>query len=233
MTETNPPADQDATAAFEAMNRRLAGMSAAIDGFAARFVHLQERDYSADLARIDERFERLREAINTLNLRPAMALTPEDIASQVDAAARRVKEIEQEAWSRARQQLNAEVRSIRDVVFTAREASKQNRWLMYSGAMGVALGLALMYLTPRIALEIVPDSWLWREQAAVKTMNRDGWTAGQRLMQVYDQNRWEEVAYFLHVSDEERAKFVDCAKKAEETGSEASCSVEVSSEKGR
>ena len=215
------------------MNRRLAGMSAAIDGFAARFDHLQERDYSADLARIDERFERLREAIYTLNERPAMALRPEDIASQINAAAHNAREAEKNAWTRARNELNVEANSIREVVYSAREADKQDKLLLYVLGGGFVMGALLMLSAPTVALDIVPDSWHWREKSAVATMKRDGWTAGQRLMQVYDAKRWKEVAQFLRLPDEERAKFADCATKAEEAESKATCPIHMSSTDGR
>lgn len=232
MTETNPPAELDATEAFEAMNRRLAGMSAAIDGFAMRFDDLQERDYSKDLAQIDERIERLREGFAILSRRPAMTLTPDKVVGQIDAAAKAVREVEQEAWSRARQQLNTEASSIRDIVYSAREAGKQDRWLMYCGGVGIVLGAMLMFLVPRAALNVVPDSWLWREKATVETMNRDGWAAGERLMQVYDPKRWEQVAEFLRLPEEKRATFADCMQQAHDKARAASCIMRTGVTKG-
>jgi hypothetical protein len=223
MTETNSPAELDATEAFEAMNRRLAGMSAAIDGFAMRFDDLQERDYSKDLAQIDERIERLVEGINVLSSRPAMALTPERIAGQIDEATKTVRKAEQAAWGQARQQLNVEASSIRDVVYSAREAAKQDRRLMVCGGLGVVLGALLMFLLPRAALNIAPDSWLWREKTAVAAMNRDGWTAGERLMQVYDPKRWESVAHFLRLPEKERAEFSSCIQQAYDNAKDTTC----------
>lgn len=225
MTEANSPAELDATEAFEAMNRRLAGMSAAIDGFAMRFDDLQERDYSKDLAQIDERIERLREGLNILSRRPAMALTPERIAGQIDEAVKNVRKAEQAAWGQARQQLNVEASSIREVIYSAREAAKQDRWLLYCGGLGVVLGALLMFLLPRAALNIVPDSWLWREKTAVTAMNRDGWTAGERLMEVYDPKRWESVVLFLHLPEKDRAKLSDCIQRAYVNAKGTTCSI--------
>lgn len=232
MIETDPPAELDATEAFEAMNRRLAGVSAAIDGFAMRFDDLQERDYTKDLAQIDQRIERLGEGINILSRRPAMALTPERIAGQIDEAAQNVRKAEQAAWAQARQQLNVEVSSIREVVYSAREAAKQDRWLMVCGGLGVVLGALLMFLLPRAALNIAPDSWLWREKTAVAAMDRDGWTAGERLMRVYDPKRWEGVARFLSLSERERAKVVDCMEKGHGKAKRPPCLIRMDIQEG-
>ncbi|PZU07390.1 MAG: hypothetical protein DI606_16640 [Sphingobium sp.] len=225
MTETDPPAELDATEAFEAMNRRLAGMSAAIDGFAMRFDDLQERDYSKDLAQIDARIERLGEGINILSRRPAMALTPERIAGQIDEAAQKVRKAEQVAWGQARQQLNVEANSIREVVYSAREAARQDRWLTVCIGIGIVVGAVLMFVVPRVALDVVPNSWLWREKTALAAMDHDGWTAGERLMQVYDPKRWEGVALFLRLPEKDRAEFSSCIRKAYDNGKDTICPV--------
>jgi len=233
MTDTNPPEELDAAEAFEAMNLRLAGMSAAIDGFAARFDHLQERDYSADLARIDGRINQLGKEVQSLKGQPAMTLTPERVNSQIKAAAQEARQAEQVAWTRARNELNIEANSIREVVYSAREAYKQDKLLLYVLGGGFVMGALLMFSAPTVALDIVPESWHWREKSAVAAMKRDGWTAGERLMQVYDAKRWEEVAHFLRLPDEERAKFADCAAKAEEAESKTTCPIHLSSTVGR
>ncbi|HUD93880.1 DUF6118 family protein [Sphingobium sp.] len=225
MTELNSPAELDATEAFEAMNRRLAGLSAAIDGFAMRFDDLRERDYSEDLAQIDERIERLAEGIKILSRRPAMALTPERIAGQIDEAANIARKAEQAAWGQARQQLNLEASSIREVVYSAREAAKQDRWLMVCMGIGIVVGAMLMFVVPRAALDVAPKSWLWRERTAVEAMNRDGWTAGEQLMQVYDPKRWEGVALFLRLSERERAKFSYCIQRAYDNAKGTTCRI--------
>ncbi|WP_039391178.1 DUF6118 family protein [Novosphingobium sp. MBES04] len=233
MTQTHPPEELDAAEAFEAMNRRLAGMSAAIDGFAARFDHLQERDYSADLAGIDKRINQLGKEVQSLKGQPAMTLTPERVNSQIKAAAQEARQAEQVAWTRARQELSVEANSIREVVYSAREADKQEKVLLCMLGSGLVIGAILMFFAPSVALDIVPDRWHWREKSAVAAMKRDGWTAGERLMQVYDEKRWEEVAHFLRLPDEERAKFADCATKAEEAESKATCPIHMSSTDGR
>ncbi|MCJ2184055.1 hypothetical protein MTR62_15325 [Novosphingobium sp. 1949] len=64
-------------------------------------------------------------------------------------------------------------------------------------------------------------------------MKRDGWTAGQRLMPIYDAKRWEKVARFLRLPDEERAKFADWVTKVEEAESKATCPIHMSSMDGR
>ncbi|GGB74663.1 hypothetical protein [Blastomonas aquatica] len=74
--------------ALEAVARRLAGVTAAVDGFAERQQDLLGRDYSEDLALIHQSCEDLRETIDALAQKPALALTPEIIGRQIEAIAR-------------------------------------------------------------------------------------------------------------------------------------------------
>ncbi|MDQ8756914.1 hypothetical protein RCO27_11820 [Sphingosinicella sp. LHD-64] len=84
--QPEPPPD-DAAAAFEAMRRQLALLTSAVEGFAARQEAIAARDYAPDLARLIKAQGQVHEAINELNRRPGVSLTPKDIAEQIDAAA--------------------------------------------------------------------------------------------------------------------------------------------------
>ncbi|MGQ3230322.1 MAG: hypothetical protein ACT6R2_15700, partial [Blastomonas fulva] len=59
--------------ALEAIARRLAGLTASVDGFAERQQDLLGRDYSAELAQIHETSQAMGDAITALSKRPALA----------------------------------------------------------------------------------------------------------------------------------------------------------------
>ena len=89
---------EDPAVAFEQMSRRLAGLTAAVEGFAARQQELHARDYGPDLAGIRDWQEEAMNAIDDLGKRPAMALTPEMIDSQIKTAGEVVRADDHKAW---------------------------------------------------------------------------------------------------------------------------------------
>ncbi|WP_294256653.1 hypothetical protein [uncultured Sphingomonas sp.] len=81
MGSQEPPAEANQTVqAFNDMSRKLAGLTAAVDGFAARQQELHARDYGPDLEKIRDGYDKVCGAINILAKRPAMTLTPQDAA---------------------------------------------------------------------------------------------------------------------------------------------------------
>ncbi|OAN63540.1 hypothetical protein [Sphingomonas sp. TDK1] len=68
-----PPVEADQTVqAFNDMSRKLAGLTAAVDGFAARQQELHARDYGPDLEKIRDgyRMGRLRMAARDKSCQP-------------------------------------------------------------------------------------------------------------------------------------------------------------------
>lgn len=115
MTEPDQTrAPDDAAVAFDAMRRQLALLSAAVEGFASRQQAIAARDYAPDLEKIAERIARVNHNIGVLAERPGVALTPEEVARQIDAAGKSVREgdhaalaQEQHAQAQTAQQLDA------------------------------------------------------------------------------------------------------------------------------
>jgi hypothetical protein len=192
---TSPPADaiDDPEVAFAAMSRKLAGLTAAVEGFAARQQDLHARDYGPDLAKIFERLEKMKDAILTLNERPAMQLTPEKIGFQIRAAGDQSRASDHQAWGIANQQLGNATQSLNSIAASARAAETQRLWL--AGATGVALviGFALGAIIPTKIAQAVPESWHWPETKASSILQRDGWSAGERLLQISDPDRWKAL----------------------------------------
>ncbi|MDV3456355.1 hypothetical protein RZN05_05120 [Sphingomonas sp. HF-S4] len=95
----------DPEVAFEAMTRKLAGLTAAVEGFAARQQELHARDYGPDPAKIHGLSGKMVDAINKLAARPGVALTPETLAPQIAEAGARVRAADHQAWGNANRSL--------------------------------------------------------------------------------------------------------------------------------
>lgn len=193
MTQNHTPEELDPAAAFEAMGRRLAGLTAAVDGLAVTFQEVHARDYSPELAKIDAQFEAVRVFVDKLKEKPAMALTPERIAAEIQAAGTNGRHADHTAWRQAQHELHVAANSISRVVGSALEEQRQLKWLLIGVSIALFWGLVLGNVFLPVIDRRMPESWHWPERRAAAVLQRDGWAAGERLLEVYDPERWAKV----------------------------------------
>ncbi|TCM18698.1 hypothetical protein EDF56_104230 [Novosphingobium sp. PhB165] len=206
MSEIHTPHELDPAAAFEAMGQRLAGLTAAIDGLAVKFQEMHARDYSPELAKIEDRFEAVRGVVEQLNHHPALALTPEKIAGQIEAAGKGGRLADQKAWQRARSDLQAAATSIDSVVVSARTGEKQKKRMAILVSAALVVGLILggvgWDLIPRMA----PVRWHWREERAAVILGHDKWADGERLLEAADPERWLKIKAAIRSIEDQNAE---------------------------
>jgi len=145
--EADPEQVVDPAEAFERMRRQLALLSAAVEGFASRQQAIEARDYAPDIARLIERQERMVEAIKILAARPAVALTPQELAERITEAGRAARDTDREMLAAAanRQQSSADV--LEDIVGHARSREAQFDALVWSAILGfVAAGILVFIM---------------------------------------------------------------------------------------
>jgi hypothetical protein len=222
-----PPELDDPEVAFEAMSRRLAGLTAAVEGFAARQQELHARDYGPDLAKIHERQEKVRAAILTLGERPAMALTPELIALQIETAGAQGRAADHQAWTKSSRELGRAVQSLDGVVASALAAKTQRLWLAAAATAALVIGFAMGMIVPARIAQAVPESWYWPEARAASELQRDGWGAGMRLLEVADPRRWEALSYVARIASSNAVELTACRSRASRAGKAVKCTIEV------
>ncbi|WP_446655460.1 DUF6118 family protein [Blastomonas sp.] len=214
--------------ALEAVARRLAGVTAAIDGFAERQQDLLGRDYSEDLALIHQSCEGLRHAIGSLAQKPALALTPEMIARQIEAAGQGAHQHANQALLAAQGSLQSSIAALSRVTDAVTAAKRQNQ--MLAGAAGLALVLGWVggcIVSPAIDW-IVPEAWQWPEKRAKSALRREGWEAGERLLLVNDPQRWKAIQVGAALSEANSEAIRNCARRAAERKLKSvGCSIEV------
>lgn len=205
MHDIHTPEELDPAAAFQAMDRRLAGLTAAVDGLAVQVQEMHGRDYSPELAKIEGQFQAVRGAVKKFTVLPAMVLTPKTIAAQIEAAGKDGRLADHQAWERAQHDLRTVAESIGTVVLSARKEHEQTKWMtIVAGAtlvVGCFLGVVGRDVVPRIA----PESWHWPEQWAANILGLDEWSAGERLLEVADPERWLKVKAAMRSIEDENA----------------------------
>lgn len=214
--------------ALDAVARRLAGVTAAVDGFAERQQDLLGRDYSEDLALIHQSCEDMREAIDRLGQQPALTLTPEMIGRQIETAGRQVRKDADLALAAVHINLQNAISALTRMTGSVRTVRQQNQWL--AGAAGVALVLGTMggaIILPAIDW-VVPERWLWPEKRAMSALSRNGWEAGERLLLVTDPERWNAIQAATKLSVANSGAIRRCARRAAERKLKSvGCSIEV------
>ncbi|AOF98820.1 hypothetical protein BSY18_4123 (plasmid) [Blastomonas sp. RAC04] len=227
--EPNPSHDEiPIEQALEAVARRLAGVTAAVDGFAERQQDLLGRDYSEDLALIHQSCEDLRVAIDALAQKPALTLTPEMIGRQIEAAGRQVRKDADLALAAVQSSLQNAISALARIAGSVRAVRQQNKWL--AGATGLALVLGTIggaIILPAIDW-VVPEGWLWPEKRAMSALRRNGREAGERLLLVADPERWNAIQAATRLSEVNSDAIRKCAMRAADRKLRSvGCTVEV------
>lgn len=213
--------------AFDRMSGNMSTLAAAIDQFGLRLNDLAGRDYSDDLAKIDQNWEKAREALKRLAERPALALTPEAMGKQMRTAGARARETEQQALRDARSRLDEAVKSIRLVVASARTQEQQNFWIAVSAGVASILAFVAGCTVPPAIDRASPESWQWPEKRAATLLESDMWGAGVRLMRAGDPPRLNALLRASRLYGENEKTFGDCEKRAERKKKTVSCAIEV------
>ena len=222
------PADdsRDPAVAFEGISRRLAGLTAAVEGMAARQQELHARDYSTELGQILETEGQVVGAINRLAKRPAMTLTPEDIARQIENAGRSARQEDRQALEYGHHQLQNAIGKLDGVVASAHTAEKQWRQVEIASAISAFCGFLLACILPGAIVRTAPASWQWPEQMAAGILHQDQWSAGARLMQGAAPDRWREMTEADRLVGHNRQALAACHQNIGHSKKPLTCKIE-------
>ncbi|MEI9852266.1 MAG: DUF6118 family protein [Sphingomonas sp.] len=221
----------DPEVAFEAMSRKLAGLTAAVEGFAARQQELHARDYGPDLAKIHERWGKVVDAFQFLAAKPGVALTPETIAPQIAEAGARVRAADHQAWSNANRELGTAIESLNGLVASARTADAQKLWVIGAASAALVVGFAFGTVIPTRIAQSVPENWHWPEQRAARMLQRNEWDAGMRLLQVADPHRLRTLNAVAQIAENNAEALADCHTRAAQFKSTITCRIELAAPK--
>ena len=231
MSALEPPdadersASDDAATAFDAMRRQLALLTSAVEGFASRQEAITARDYGPDLEKIAARMANVGNAINVLAERPAIALTPAEMARQIEAAGKTIQQADHAAFSGAQQGLAQAARELDGMVARERTREKQVDALIWAALFGMITAM-LFILLGNAALERL--GWLpSAEQRAVALLGGDRWKAGQALMATENPARWREMLDAIKLVDANAETLALCAAHARQRGKAARCTIDV------
>lgn len=215
-------------AAFDRMGRRVAGLAAAVEGFAARQQEIYARDYGDDLARIREGQEAFRNALRVLDQRPAMRLTVEGVAADIAKAGETSREADHRALTQAQRELLASAQRLDNVVTGRIDLRRQSIWIATAAGVLLTAGMIVGDVFPAAIARAMPESWHWPERRAAADLDMSGVDAAQRLYQVYDPAGWRALAAANRLVQANAATIAACQARASGKAVPVACPIIVS-----
>ncbi|MGV1683751.1 DUF6118 family protein [Sphingopyxis sp. NJF-3] len=213
--------------AFNKLSGRISILTKAFDGFADRQDELVGRDYSKDLAAIENGLGEVSEEIANLAVQPVLALTPDRVAEQIEIAGRRVRSSDHDQWHRAQNRLDELARSMEGRLGSARTRNEQDKWIAVVAGIAAILAFFAGCTVPPAVSRSVPESWHWPEKRAANLLSRDMWGAGMRLMQTAHPDRWNELARASRLYHENAKAIAACEAKAPRRKKPVTCRIEI------
>lgn len=159
---------------------------------------------------------------------PAMQLTPDSMAERIDVAAEAARATDKATIKKSLELHHQTHADQMRAVGTIRTRQEQHWHMLYCGG-GVALAISLLWLIyPGWAASIGPQSWLWPERLARRTLNEPTlWDAGIRLMRTENPEGWQMMVAAADLARENRETIAACEKAAAKGGKPVRCTISI------
>ena len=144
----NPKPDHldPAAKAFEALCDEVADLRRSINQLTQHIQLIPTQDYRRTLAEILRAQDNMSGEIKDLKSHPAINLTPEGFINKLEEIKDRVLERERKRLRETEDMLRFNSNTIGNWVEQAREANRQNWWLVLASVLGFVLGALFIYV---------------------------------------------------------------------------------------
>ena len=147
----NPKQDtlDPAAKAFEALRDEVLDLRRSINQLSQNIQLIPTQDYRRTLAEILRAQDNMSGEIKDLKLHPAINLTPESFINKLEEIKERSLEKERKRLRETEDTLRLNSKTIGNWIEQAREANRQNWWLVLASVLGFVLGALLIYALKR------------------------------------------------------------------------------------
>lgn len=215
------PDPDPATRAFSRLEGEMAMMRRAVEHLATEKAEIDIPDYSKTLGEMANR-------LVSIERKPAMTITPEDMVARIAAAASEARRGDQATLAQAKREHGEAVRDLRAIIGTAIAIGEQNRRRWWWGGGGLLAGCLLWSALPGFVARILPTSWHLPERIAARTVREPTlWEAGTRLMQAGNPEGWQAIVDAADIQQANREAIDACVQRAIKTKQPARCSIQI------
>lgn len=224
----------EAAQAFQELRAEVTLMRRAVERLTAERMEVPEPpDYSETLGVIANNITATAQRVDMLVKSPMLAMTPEQLAGRITAAASTARQEDRQTIATARTGLEDVTRQLHGYVVSARRGDEQNRWLMWSAIGGVVVGMMLWAVFAGIVARAVPASWQWPEKMAAHSLDLPMWEGGQRLMRASAPDAFANIAAGDRIVTANRQALEACRKRADKAREAVRCTIKIEPEARR
>ena len=138
-----------AAKAFESLRDEVAELRQSINQLSQNIQLIPTQDYRRTLAEILRAQDNMSGEIKELKSHPAINLTPEGFINKLEEIKERSLERERKRLRETEDTLRFNSKTIGNWIEQAREANRQNWWLVLASVLGFVLGALLIYALKR------------------------------------------------------------------------------------
>ena len=209
------------TRAFSRLEGEMAMMRRAVEHLATEKSEIDIPDYSEALGEMANR-------LVSIEGKPAMTITSEDMATRIAAAATEARREDQATLAQAKREHGEAVRDLRTIICTAKTIYEQKRLRWWYVGGGLLAGCLLCSVLPGFVARILPTSWHLPECIAARTGREPTlWEAGTRLMQAGNPKGWQAIVDAANMRQANCEAIDACVKRAIKTKQPVKCSIQI------
>lgn len=227
-TETDP-----ATEAFARLEGEMAMVRHTVQNMARERADIVIPDYTATLGQMADQLAQVSKTLTAIGSKPAIELTPEDIAVQIKRASLDMLRDASNLFRQGRKDFDRATGQLDVMVGRVRTEDEQKRQTWRFAGMGLAAGVLLWSILPGTIARAMPESWHWPEWMAERALGDSSrWHAGSRMMQSADPLAWHVLVAAADMQRDNRDKIEDCRKRANSSGKNVSCTFQIRAQDG-
>ena len=223
VTETDPAAE-----AFIRLEGEMAMVRHTVQNMARERADIIIPDYTATLGQMADQLAKVSKTLSTIGSKPAIELTPEDIAVQIKRSSLDMLRDSSDLFRHGRKDLDLATGRLTAIVGRVRTEDVQKRQTWRFAGMGLAAGILLWSILPGTIARAMPESWHWPERMARKAVGEPTIVeAGIRLIRSQNPEAWEELAAVQSILSANREALDRCRERARKAERAVRCSIDV------
>ena len=223
VTESDP-----ATEAFARLEGEMAMVRHTVQNMARERADIVILDYTATLGQMADQLSQVSKTLGAIGNKPAIELTPEDIAVQIKRASLDMQRDASDLFRQSRRDFDSAATQLSAMVGRVRDEAEHKRQTGRFGGVGLAAGILLWSILPGTIARAMPESWHWPERMAERALGDSSrWNAGSRMMQSADPQAWHVLVAAADIQRDNRDKIEDCRKRANSNGKNVSCTLQI------
>lgn len=230
MADDNDAAEaaDPATAAFLRLEGEIALMRLAVEKLAIEKADIDIPDYNDTLTEISQGLSALTTTIEDILAKPAMGLTPENMARRMTDAARSGREADRGRIENLQSLYNGAVQELRTMVASAHAAADQRERLIWATTGGVIAGCLLWSILPGAIARSLPDSLNMPEKIAARVLREPSmWEGGVRLLRVGSPQSWKAISGAAEILQRNRKAIEICEQRASKARKTTRCTIDI------